>query len=216
MAGRIAEQEQATVGRPTRVEGGYPGTTRNDASIRGIGKGGDHDTGAVPRHVRVIPFAPGEPSVLAQSGMGVEVGAGNEDAAAIRIVGVEIEGDDRGDRLGSRGAVILANREEQAPGRIEGERRVAVRRAGGDAADGTGLEQVDGAVGPGAVGEQVAFHRPGAAAVLVHPGADVGIGSELCGLLLGRLAPQADPSALLGMTLRPVPHAVDDVAGGEP
>ncbi len=128
--------------------------------------------GRVPRHVRVIPFEPGEARpVRRQPRRRDEVRALDEDA---RVAAVERDGHDRVDRLAAAG-VVLADGVEAAPGDVGPQVGVAPRalRRDRDGARTARVEPVQPAVGEVREDDRPAGDDVRPAAVLVHAGPDV-------------------------------------------
>ncbi len=159
---------------------GPPASTRCGPSSP---SGRDAQLGAVPRHARVVPADPGDPAAVgAQPGPGHEPVARGEHAGLAAVerhghqVALDVGGPVADDRLADaqhRGAV-------RAGGEVGVAQAVVARGLGADRPRLGGradLDRVQPLVGPVGEHEQLAVraaeHRPGPAAVLVQPVADV-------------------------------------------
>ena len=131
-AAPVADQVERAVGRPfglddrlLRSAGGQAGWPERAVGLERC----DAQPGGVPRHVRVVPFEPGQlTAVRRQPGRGDEVGPADEDR---RVTAIEWHGHDRVRRQPAAG-VILADGHEPSADRVGPQVGVAPGHLGGD------------------------------------------------------------------------------------
>jgi hypothetical protein len=80
----------------------------------------------------VVPLEPGEPVVVGDCRLGVEVGSGRDDGTAARVVRVEVEPYERVDAVEVGERVVLAHRVQPAPSRHDDETSVPQPSRRGD------------------------------------------------------------------------------------
>jgi hypothetical protein len=167
-------------------------------------------SGGVPGHVRMTPLQPNEAvGAGVDAGRCVEVRATHENLHAARV---EVDGHERVLGLLDAGRVPLADGDDAVPARVHQQFRQA------PAVGGRRGQRADGATGPAVVKALVrvvnevdvpAMGDIGAAAVLVHPAADVeGGGRHLLSASVGSECDQGRAPALVGAALGPVRGAV--------
>ena len=216
--GPVREQEQPVV-PPARLNSGLVGPAGNPLRVvdTAVDQVADHDRRRVPRHVRVVPLGPGQPSGRGELRRRVEVGARAQHLAAVDVVAVQAERDDRVHRFAAA-AVVFADRQHQIPVGMHPQIAVPKIIPRGDRI----RRPVVGDHPHPAVG-QLADHDDAvadvvlAAAVLVHPVPHV----RRCRGDLERLAaaqrtaPQAGAAGLFGVRLQPVEVVAVDADSAE-
>ncbi len=209
-AGAVGDEDEVAVGRPAGLEDRLAGVAGDMAQAGERAVRGDvrfPQLGAVPRHQRVVPGEPCELGAVGGEGGGAhEVGAGEDDRAAILVGALEAEHDDGVDRLGVLHGVVLADGEEAVAGGVEEE--VGVAPAGvvrGDRLRVAFADAVEAAVGVVGDDHDAVASVPHAAAVLVHGGADVHLrrGDRL-GVVDADLAHEAGAATFGGAGFQPV------------
>ena len=196
------------VGRPLRLGDRFiKAPSRQDGLVEGAvgAEGRSSKPGAVPGHVRVIPFQPGEPAAVGgQARRRQEVRADDQDVGRGRPI--ERDRHDRGPGF-AWAAVILANGENHQSSRIEPQVREPPGLVGRDR-DGLGVARVQSIQPPvREVGEHdhAARHGVRAAAVFVDPGPHVEWRRGQVGHRpVGRKADEDAPAALGWARLKPV------------
>ena len=197
---------QPALGVPLGLEDRLLGPPATRRRVGAVLQRRDPELGPVPGHVRVVPAGPGEPAAVgADPGEGVEVAPGGEHG---RLAGaVEGERDDLVLGFAARRGPRARRRRVRPSGRAGCRRSAGRPGLSGSAADRDRLLAEPLAVEPlvGEVGEEdevVGDQRPGAAAVLVDAGADVGSRRR------HRLRARRRPGAASAPRARPRPAAL--------
>ena len=217
--GLLGEEDQPPVVRPAGSgrRGAWAAGHLSNALDPPVDQESDHDRRFVPGHVRVVPLRPGQPVVVGELRSGVEVGALAEHVSAVRIVAVEVQGDDRGDRF-CAGTVVLPHGQHQVALRMQPEIGVAERLLRGDRLR---LRAAAHHVQPAVAQLREDDHAAGdgvlSAAVLVHPAPHVPRGRRhLHRLTVVALPPQTGPAVLVGARLQPVEPVPSKVGADSP
>ena len=199
--------EQQVVTPPHRVHRGLFGPARH---VLGSGSNKPvqvetpgHDRAGIPRHGRMPPLHPGQHSGRAEFWAGVEVGARDQYRPALAVLTVQAQGHQGVHRFTWPG-VVLPDGEYQPGRRKHPKVSEAPASSGrGESHRLVGVQPQKLSFGIRADHHDTVAGVPGAAAVLVHPGAHAEAGSDL-GHLTAPVAHQGDPSPFGGPRLRPV------------
>ena len=194
---------------------------RADLAPIGSGELANPQLGAVPRHVGVVPLQPAQvEAVGAHPRCRDEIRTGDDHDRLAAGLGLD------GDQLivDLTACVALADADDPPPIRGEGAVGVAIahrfRRLGRERHRevepswlGVGINPVEALIGPVGEEERVVVQPPGAAAVLVHPGAGRELLAEhLDGIATQPVAHHRDPTGLLGARFGPPDVIVADPA----
>ncbi len=214
----IRHEIQDVVGRPRRLHDRFASAARRLADLGQSAVGADFgrpQPGAVPGHVGMVPAEPGEVlAVGAEARRAEEIVAFGQHPA--RTLTVQAERHDAVHGL-ALAAMVLAHREDAAAAQVGLEIGIAQAAGRGQRLRCLARSQpVQPLVGEIDRDDHAIAHQPGAAAILVHAGADIEARRGDVGATVRALRHQHGAAGFLRPRLGPVDHAAVERRLAEP